>query len=219
MDKCIERRSASPASSSDKGLEGEERSARKRHRRGRHKRKWKPYSRMSAEEKRELAARESARAARREADQKGKPTAPWNTTQFIMEDHGCTQVHIPSPRVSRTYSIESSFSDEDYYESPEEDLMEHGLFLEQDFESAYQEIQQERLQKMSKQDLVQHCIELGQEVAVSQDRVRHECNVRIAELEETVATLQGEVRRLQGDVSPSATIAASPPQVACSASS
>ena len=216
MEQCDER-SASPGSSSDKGPEGEERGSRRKHRRGRHRRKWKPYSRMSAEEKREHAAREAARAARREAEQKGKPTAPWNTTQFIMEDHGCAKLQIPSPRVNRTFSIESSFSEEDCYESPEEELMEHGLFLEQDFESAYQEMQQERLQRMSKQELVQHCIELGQEVAVSQDRVRNECNARISELEEVVTTLQGDIRRLQGEATPTA--AASPPQVACPASS
>ena len=191
-------RSGSPGSSSDKGAEHEDTRPRKRHRRGKHhRRKWKPYSKMTATEKVAMDAKEAARAAKREAELKGKPTAPWNTTQFIMEDRGSTDVRIPCPKMSRTTSIESSLSEDEYYESPEEEIMEHGLFLEQDFESAYQEMAVEQLQGMSKTELIQQCLDLEQEVAAMKEQSNNVCNSRITELEGELLKLQGDNKRLR----------------------
>ena len=190
-------RSGSPDSGSDKANDHEDTRPRRRHRRGKHRRKWKPYSKMTADEKRELDARETARAAKREAELMGKPSAPWNTTQFIMEDRGSTEVRIPSPRLSRTMSVESSLSEEEYYDSPEEEIMEHGLFLEQDFESACQEMASERLQGLTKMELVQQCLELEQELTVVQDQTRNECNSKITELEEEIRLLQNDNESLK----------------------
>jgi len=146
---------------------------------------------MTAEEKREMDEREAARAARREANLAGKPAAPWNTTQFIMADHGCSELNIRTPRLSRTMSVESSgLSGEEFYESPEEDIMEHGLFLEQDFESAYQEMASESLQSMSKSELVKQCLDLERELTVIKDQVRDECNSKMADFQRQLTTLQ-----------------------------
>ena len=190
-------RSRSPDSGSDRGTEPDDTRSHKRHRRGRHRRKWKPYSKMTSEEKKECAAREEARAVKREAELRGKPVAPWNTTQFIMEDRGSTEVKIPNPRVSRITSVDSSISDEDYYESPEEELMEHGLSLEQDFENTYHQVASERLQGLSKTELVKQCLQLEEELVVARDQVRNECNLKISEMEQELARLKGDNQRLR----------------------
>lgn len=193
------KRGGSPTTSSGSEKAGDqEEIPRKKHRRGKHRRNWKPYSRMTAEEKREMDEREAARAARREANLAGKPAAPWNTTQFIMADHGCSELHIRTPRLSRTMSVESSgLSGEEFYESPEEDIMEHGLFLEQDFESAYQEMASESLQSMSKSELVKQCLDLERELTVIKDQVRDECNSKMADFQRQLTTLQQRNRILE----------------------
>ncbi len=195
-------RSRSPESSnSDKfhSPKSEGARPRKRHRRGKHKRRWKPYSKMTADEKRELEAREAARAAKREADLKGKPAAPWNTTQFLMEDRGSTEVRLPCPRVSRTTSVESSGSDEEYYESSEEEMAEHGLFLEQDFESTYQEVAREHLQGMNKSELIQQCLQLEEELTELKELVGVSPAADATESDSTLSRLQQELEELQND--------------------
>ncbi len=193
---------ASPTTSSEseKGVDVLEQPVviRKRHRRGKHRRKWKPYSSMTAEERKVVDEREAARAARREANLVGKPSAPWNTTQFIMEDRGCNdiEVHIPTPRASRTLSLEDSFSDEDLlYESPEDELFEQHSLMEQDFESTYQEIASERLQGLSKADLIEECLKLDREL---HDHTRDDSTSRkeMIELRARMADMEEENRLL-----------------------
>ena len=185
---------SSPASGSesDKGVDLSERPPiiRKRRRRGKHRRKWKPYSSMSLEEKRAVEVREAARAARREAELAGKPSAPWNTTQFIMEDRGCNEVRIPTPRASRTLSLDDSLSDEDLYESPEDELFEQQTLMEQDFESTYQEVASERLQGLSKAELVEECLGLERELHAAQDQGKEELTRLKREIKELQAKLE-----------------------------
>lgn len=183
------------SSESDKGVDVQERvpSVRKRHRRGKHRRKWKPYSSMTWEEKRAVDAREAARAARREADLAGKPSAPWNTTQFIMEDRGCNEVRIPTPRASRTLSLEDSLSEEDMYESPEDELFEQHSLLEQEFESTYQEMASERLQGLSKAELVEECLVLERELHSARDQGKED----MTRMEKEVKKLQAQLKTLE----------------------
>lgn len=192
--------SPSQSSESDKGVDMSDRrtprTAQKKHRRGRHRRrKQKPYSRMTAAEKEKY----DARAAKREAELAGKPSAPWNTTQFIMDDRGKTEVKLPSPRVSRTMSLDSSFSDEDFYESPEDDIFEHGLCLEQDFESTYHEVASERLQGLNKGELIEECLYLEEE----RDKCRKELDgVRksFVESSDENLKLREEIERLRSQL-------------------
>ena len=177
-------RSQTPSSESDKGVDMTETltPSRKKHRRGKHKRRrWKPYSHLTAEEKRQLEEQETARAVKREARLAGKPSAPWNTTQFLMEDRGNTEVRIPHPRSSRTLSVESSLSDDEFYESPEDDAIEHGLFMEQDFEDTYEAMASEHLQGMSKVQLVDECLNLQRE--------RDQCRTELSTLQEKFTEL------------------------------
>lgn len=193
--------SPSQSSESDKGVDVSDRhtprTAQKKHRRGRHRRrKQKPYSRMTMDEREKY----DARAAKREAELVGKPSAPWNTTQFIMEDRGKTEVKLPSPRMSRTMSLDSSLSDEDFYESPEDDIFEHGHCLEQGFESTYHQVASERLQGMGKGELIEECLYLEEE----RDKCRKELEgvrVNLIESSNENAKLREEVEKLKSQLS------------------
>ena len=188
---------ASPATSSesDKGVDLTEHRplGRKRHRRGKHRRKWKPYSSMTWEEKRAVEAKEAACAARKEALMAGKPTAPWNTTQFLMEDRGCNEVQIPTPRASRTLSLDDSLSEEELYESPEDDLFEQQSLLEQDYESTYQQVASERLADLSKSELIDECLQLEREL----NSTREQAKEAKEQAKEDLLKMEKERKKLQ----------------------
>lgn len=190
------------SSESDKGVDLTERPplVRKRHRRGKHRRKWKPYSSMTWEEKRAVDAREAARAAKREAQLVGKPSAPWNTTQFLMEDRGYSEVRIPTPRASRTLSMEDSLSEDDLYESPEDELFEEHSLLEQDFESTYQEVASERLQGLSKSELVEECLALERELHAARDQGKDEVIRMEKEMKAQLQVLNEENKELHSQL-------------------
>lgn len=89
-----ENRSPTSGSSSETAQEngkGAEHVIRKhrRHSKSKRKRKWKPYTELSWDERKIQDDRETKRAfAKRERmSAEGHPIAPYNTTQFLMEDH------------------------------------------------------------------------------------------------------------------------------------
>ena len=158
---------ASPlsGSSSERVPEDQTPAKKKRHRRGKHRRRWKPYSKMTPEERQQAESREAARAARRERGLVGKPSAPWNTTQFIMDDHDCGEVNLSNTSISRTISIGScSVSDEGANESPEESGVESEVFWNRDYEMVVAEMEEEELRGLSHGELVKQCLQLREEV-------------------------------------------------------
>ncbi|KAM5135043.1 protein HEXIM1-like [Mantella aurantiaca] len=78
---------------------------RKRHRRrpSKKKRPWKPYNKLTWEEKKRLEEREAQRASRVRAEMfaKGQPVAPYNTTQFLMDDHDLEEPDLCPPPPKR----------------------------------------------------------------------------------------------------------------------
>lgn len=162
------------------------RQGKKKHRRrpSKKKRRWKPYFKLTWEEKKELDERESARASRVRAEMfaKGLPVAPYNTTQFLMEEHDREEPDLNTERCNRkTFGAsrsEDTASEEDYFE-PDEDEEEDGEggeggesdgmgraggaggeFLQRDFSETYERYHVETLQNMSKQELVREYLEL-----------------------------------------------------------
>lgn len=140
----------------------------RKNRRGKSKkRKWKPYYKLSWEERRELEERESRRAnrLRQRMFAHGQPVAPYNTTQFLMEDH-CVQepdyesmngVHHRHRENSINDSVDSS---DEFYSSPEDEED----FLQKQFSEAYEDVHAERLNSMSKSELVQEYLLLEERV-------------------------------------------------------
>lgn len=154
----------SPRSGSSSERTEEQVTRKRRHRRGKHRRRWKPYSKMTPEERQQAESREAARAARRERELIGKPAAPWNTTQFIMEDHGCGEMNLCECALSRSISLGSSVSaDDEVEESLEESGVESGVFWNKDYETVVAAMEEERLSGMSHGDLVKQCLQLQEE--------------------------------------------------------
>lgn len=171
---------------SDTGLDPSRAGGKKRHRRrtSKKKRHWKPYFKLSWEEKKALDERETARASRvrEEMFAKGLPVAPYNTTQFLMDEHDREEpdLNTESGGLRRQsvvgVGLEDTGSEEDLLESnnnnnEEEDEEEGsdgigrpgnagGEFLQRDFSETYEMYHVESLQNMTKQELVKEYLEL-----------------------------------------------------------
>ena len=151
---------------------------RKRHRRGSKKQrkpryKWRPYNKLSWEEKRKVNERDSIRAERRREmiRQKGRPIAPYNTTQFLMDEHDTFEPDLrdlnldhytESPVVNLPRSdgeeMESFTSEESFYEK--------------DFSEMYETTHAETLHSMSKEELIENYLELERKVEFLEKEVR-----------------------------------------------
>lgn len=159
---------------------------RKKHRRGSRRnhnksgKRYVPYSKLSWEEKKERDERDTKRANKlREQyfNAKGRPTAPYNTTQYLMAEHDLEEpdlgshVHMQSdgedeaPVRSRVLSnsCDDSDFDDDYNESPEDEIYEQ-KFFEKDFTEAYEQVHVENLHSMSKSELVREFMLLEERV-------------------------------------------------------
>lgn len=158
------------------GSESENSNDRKKRRRrrlkgGKHHRKWKPYNKLSWNERKVLDEKESKKATqkREEAFANGHPVAPYNTTQFLMEDHIkhesiSPKLNVEEAQLNRHNSREStggsrsggSDSSDEYYSSPDDEKD----FLEKEFAETYDNIHAEQLMNMSKEELVKRYLEL-----------------------------------------------------------
>lgn len=169
----------------DSGIGTDARQGKKRHRRRtstKKKRRWKPYFKLSWEEKKALDERETARASRvrEEMFAKGLPVAPYNTTQFLMDEHDREEPDLntetggrrpvgPGGRQEDTASEEDCFDNNDYEEDDGSGGGSDGIgrsgnaggeFLQRDFSETYEKYHVESLQNMTKQELVQEYLEL-----------------------------------------------------------
>ncbi|TNM97007.1 protein HEXIM1 [Takifugu rubripes] len=170
---------------SDTGLDA--RLGRRKHRRrpSKKKRNWKPYFKLSWEERRALEEKETARASRLREQMfaKGLPVAPYNTTQFLMDEHDREEPDLNTETGIRRpcgigVRIEDTVSEEDLFDpNPNEDEDDDdgsgggsdgigrpgnagGEFLQRDFSETYEMYHVESLQNMTKQELVQEYLEL-----------------------------------------------------------
>lgn len=86
-----------------------------------------------------------------------KPEAPRNSNQFLLEDHGLIEELDDNLKMSPSLrNRDSSFSvdsDGDFYSSPDDEQ-----FLIKDFDDQYESLHAERLQTMSKNELIQEYI-------------------------------------------------------------
>ncbi|XP_071826404.1 protein HEXIM2-like [Apostichopus japonicus] len=144
---------------------------RRKRRRRNHQRKYKPYTKLSWEERMERDEAESERATKRRAN---RPT-PYNTTQFLMEDH-----KADTPDLSGITENNDNDTSEEIFE---EDFR-NGEYLEKNFSAVYDEVQTERLQSMSKEQLVNEVLALSK---------------RVAELEESQQKLKSDQGDLKGE--------------------
>jgi protein HEXIM1/2 len=158
----------------------------KKHRRGKHKggqrhnKQWKPYHKLNWDERRELEERETIRANQKREKRfaSGQPMAPYNTTQFLMDQHPSDQPVFAPPTggpVNRTVDGGSGgspdSSDVEYYDSPEDEDIQD-IFLAKEFSEAYDNEHAERLQSMSKEELVREYLDIEGKLEEAEKKVK-----------------------------------------------
>ncbi|XP_033883363.3 protein HEXIM1-like [Acipenser ruthenus] len=191
----------------------------KKHRRrpSKKKRRWKPYFKLSWAEKRELDERETARASRvrEEMLAKGLPVAPYNTTQFLMEEHDREEPDLKTGQGARRPAgvsrSEDTASEEESVEPEEEeedgsggsDGMGRagdggGEFLQRDFSETYEKYHAESLQSKSKQELVREYLELEKCLSRLEDE-NNRLRLRLSKSADSprVRELERELERLR----------------------
>ena len=205
-DATMKRESCSNSSSPRKDNE------KRKHRRKRGKRhKWKPYDKMSWEEKGQLEERDRKRAERTQAElwRQGKPTAPFNTNEFLMEDHGPSGTPTVlsaggKSRMDRMVSMDSSFSVSDEngvtYESTSNDEDAFVKAGEREFDEMYEQAHTEKLENMSREDLISECMSLERRLNETTEGMRKPAGLLIRSQscgDVSQETLAMEVARLR----------------------
>uniref|UniRef100_F7DAK1 HEXIM P-TEFb complex subunit 2 n=2 Tax=Equus caballus TaxID=9796 RepID=F7DAK1_HORSE len=156
----------SPGSCSGEAVLG-----RKRHRRrpSKRRRHWRPYLELSWAEKRQQDERQGQRASRvrEEMFAKGQPVAPYNTTQFLMNDRDPVEPNLDVPHGA---SHPGSSGDSEAGDSDGGQV--HGEFQQRDFSEAYERYHTERLQGLSKQELVQDYLDLERRLSQAEEETR-----------------------------------------------
>nr|XP_020461211.1 protein HEXIM-like [Monopterus albus] len=189
----------------------------KRHRRrtSKKKRNWKPYYKLSWEERKALEEKETARASRlrEEMFAKGLPVAPYNTTQFLMDEHDREEPDLNTETGVRRPSgvggrMEDTGSEEDFFDNDEEEDDDGsgggsdgigragnagGEFLQRDFSETYEMYHVESLQNMTKQELLQEYLELEK----CMSRLEEENNRLRRTLESSLVRLKELERELE----------------------
>ena len=133
---------------------------RRRHKGGKNHRKWKPYDKMSFSEKKRLEEKESLRAAqkREEAFASGHPVAPYNTTQFLMDDHFQSEAISPDLHRHSRDSNNSNISESS--SSVSDDEFDNDSFQATNFMESYESFNQERLMALTKEELIGEYIKM-----------------------------------------------------------
>lgn len=185
---------------SPRGYSVESALGRKKHRRrpSKRKRHWRPYLELSWTEKQQRDERQSQRASqvREEMFAKGQPVAPYNTTQFLMNDRDSADPDLDVPRGAS----HPGSSGENEAGDGDRRGQAHGEFQQRDFSEAYERYHTESLQGRSKQELVQDYLDLERRLSQAEEETR-----RLQQLQERsgrqpgrhVEELTAEVERLQ----------------------
>ncbi|XP_041029378.1 protein HEXIM1-like [Carcharodon carcharias] len=191
----------------------------RRHRRrpSKKKRRWKPYFKLSWEEKKKLDERESVRAAKTRAEMfaKGFTVAPYNTTQFLMEEHNQEEPDLNTGVCPKRAGRSDETSEEEELDEEEQDSGSDGMggdgggeFLQKDFSETYEKYHAESLQNMTKQELIREYLELEKCLSRLEDennrlRCRLEGKVVIARggevVENKLKELEREIERLKAE--------------------
>ena len=151
---------------------------RKRNRRGSKKNrvpryKWRPYHKLSWEEKRKVNERDTIKAERRREKirEKGRPIAPYNTTQFLMDEHDTFEPDLRDFSVdhySQSPVVNLSRSDGEEMES----FTSEESFYEKDFSEMYETTHAETLHAMTKEELIENYLELERRIEFLEKEVR-----------------------------------------------
>lgn len=162
------------------------------------KHKWKPYHKLTGDERRRLEERISRRAyrAREKMSASGLTLAPYNTTQFLMDDHNFGEPDYDSIH-HESKSKDDYNSSEDYYSSPDDEEE----FIQQQFSETYDSVHDDYINGMSKFELVHELIRLEDEVENLEQSLRESWEEKKSELDvdaeiEKIQVFQIEIEKL-----------------------
>lgn len=161
---------------------------RRKGRRRQKRRRWRPYN-LKWSETSEI----EVKRIHSKIQQHGQPLAPYNTTQFIMNDHCDREPNFDE--ISRRMSQirrrkeeednEEVDNSEEFYSSPEDE----SDYLQQQFHEAYDNVHAERLNSMSKSELVQEYLQLEDRVEDLEKKLKecqtHNCNRDVSDQNNT----------------------------------
>ncbi|XP_013116302.1 MAP7 domain-containing protein 2 [Stomoxys calcitrans] len=164
---------------------------------------------------------------RREKLQRSRSLVPYNTNKFLMEEHLADVPNALFTPSGRTRDSSFSMDSEDnYFFSLPEDEEE---FLTKEFANVYEKARVERLENLSKQELIEECLQIEDRYSKDQgnqrqqqlnvQRVASEYMAKIRALDEKVRELSRENHNLRCQLMRSAAFAAaaasaSPPSAA-----
>lgn len=147
---------------------------RKKHRRGakkKHRNKYKPYNKLTWDEKRKLDEKDAVKAVRRRKElvaQKGRPIAPYNTTQFLMEEHDPGDENFQENHHHHSTHSSTSSSEGIHKDNIEnEESSSSGSsdeYFEKDFDEFYERIHIDTLNSYTKEDLIKNVYELERRI-------------------------------------------------------
>lgn len=150
----------------------------KKTRRGKPKRRYaaNPYTKLSLQQRKFQTDVQKRKGNKKRSKilAPGQALAPYNSNQFLIEDHDHgylkeiedrleNRIERLKTRSGQSRTRDSSFSvdsDMDYYSSPEDEEE----FLTREFSNTYQDIRSERLNSMSREELLQECIQMENRV-------------------------------------------------------
>lgn len=142
----------------------------RRRRATKRRRHWRPYLELSWAEKQQRDEWQGQRASRvrEEMFAKGQPVAPYNTTQFLMNDRDPEEPNLDVPHgASHPGSSGDSEAGDSDGHGPA-----HGEFQQRDFSEAYERYHAESLQGRSKQELVRDYLDLERRLSQAEEESR-----------------------------------------------
>jgi len=194
------------------------RKAGEHHQQAGRQRQWKPYSKMTWEERQKADERITIRAnrVRERRFKSGLAMAPYNTTQFLMAQHepaGSEQsATFPFLELDMAQACPGRSSGSVTGESSVADVDDAGaevMFMEKEFAEEYENFRAERLQTLTKDELVRDYIDLerrlekmqqnrmgDQESRTEVERLRRE-NAWISAENESLRTELAKLRTLR----------------------
>lgn len=191
------------------GAQSKKKRCRRKRKAGEHHRvlhRWKPYDEMTWQERQELDERETVRANRKRDRRfaSGQPMAPYNTTQFLMEQHDGDDRTPRSVDAAAADAADAPHSGPDLAGGPrpwsgDDDSLSDSpysgfeeSYLQRDFIKAYETYRAERLQGMTKDELVRECLVMEAKLDCLQGTIES-----LKESTEFVGRLKEENERLK----------------------
>lgn len=167
---------STPTASSKPSTSGKHkrRNGGKKHRAGRNrKRKWKPYHKLTWEEKQKLDERNARRAqrVRDEMSAVGIPVAPYNTSQFLINDYlSCHVIKTPDYNNDHEDNNHSDDSSEEHYHACNED--EFDDYYQRAFLEDYATVHEEYLNSLTQYELAEEWVSLEDKIEAADKQLK-----------------------------------------------